>query len=442
MEPQWLLNALAHAFLSGEQTEPAIRERARYMLGRDWPWLRPVIRRYVHQQAMLPGVARRIEIAEFISSSRFFRFAWRRFRSDLTVQSWVATPAARRTIAAWGLPSVENVSALCHWLAIDFDHLQWFADLNRYGYSSPNPKLENYNYRVLHKPGGSVRLIESPKKTVKELQRRILNDLLGKVPPHPAAHGFVRGRSIKTFVAPHTGRDVVLRMDLQNFFPSVGWLRVAQVFRTFGYSDSVAEYLSGLCTNAAPRRLWQRLQRPSTESHELWSMYARRHLPQGAPTSPALANVCAYHLDRRLTALAKAAGANYTRYADDLGFSGDAAFSRRAERFAAHVAAVVLEEGFAVNHRKTRLMRRSVRQHLAGLTINRHANINRREFDTLKAILTHCIRNGPSSQNREVHPDFRSHLAGRIGFVEMINPSRGAKLRSLFAAITWPASVR
>ena len=166
-------------------------------------------------------------------------------------------------------------------------------------------------------------------------------------------------------------------------------------------------------------------------------MYARPHLPQGAPTSPALANLCVYRVDCRLTGLAQSAGAVYTRYADDLVFSGDEVLDRRVERFSTHVAAILHEEGFAVHHRKTRIMRRSVRQHMAGLVTNERVNVRRADFDRLKAILTNCVRMGPASQNREAHPNFRSHLEGRVGFVESINPAKGERLRRIFEEIRW-----
>jgi hypothetical protein len=160
-------------------------------------------------------------------------------------------------------------------------------------------------------------------------------------------------------------------------------------------------------------------------------------LPQGAPTSPALANLCSYRVDCRLTGLAKSVGAEYTRYADDLAFSGSEALARRVERFSTHVAAVLLEEGFAVNHRKTRIMRQGVRQRLAGLVANQCINVMRTDFDRLKATLTNCVRRGPESQNRDGHSSFRSHLEGRVGFVESINPARGARLRAILEQIQW-----
>ena len=153
--------------------------------------------------------------------------------------------------------------------------------------------------------------------------------------------------------------------------------------------------------------------------------------------SPAIANLCAYRLDSRLFALATAAGGQYTRYADDLAFSGGDDFARHIKRFLVHVTATVAEEGFYVHHRKTRIMREGVRQHLAGVVVNKRQNIRRREFDRLKATLVNCQNFGPASQNRESHPEFRAHLEGRIAFVAQLNPDRGSRLRKLFNEIRW-----
>jgi RNA-directed DNA polymerase len=97
----------------------------------------------------------------------------------------------------------------------------------------------------------------------------------------------------------------------------------------------------------------------------------------------------------------------------------------------------LFEEGFAVNHRKTRIVRQGVRQHLAGLVANQRMNVMRTDFDRLKAILNNCVRLGPESQNHEGHPHFRSHLEGRVGFVETINPAKAKRLRTIFEQIQW-----
>lgn len=108
-----------------------------------------------------------------------------------------------------------------------------------------------------------------------------------------------------------------------------------------------------------------------------------------------------------------------------------------AERVEIRVAAIAIEEGFAVNLRKTRVMRRGGRQQLAGVVVNSHPNLARAEFDALKAVLTNCVRHGPGSQNRDSHTDFRAHLKGRVAHVAMLNATKGAKLKAIFERIAW-----
>jgi retron-type reverse transcriptase len=163
-----------------------------------------------------------------------------------------------------------------------------------------------------------------------------------------------------------------------------------------------------------------------------------RHLPQGAPTSPALANLVAYRLDRRLAGLAAACGVTYTRYADDLTFSGGEELRRAWQRFARRVTLIAAEEGFRVNRGKTRVIGRAARQTVTGVVVNVRPNVARAEFDRLKAILTNCAKHGPATQNRENVPDFRAHLVGRVAHVAAVNSVRGRKLWGLFDRIAWP----
>jgi hypothetical protein len=254
---------------------------------------------------------------------------------------------------------------------------------------------------------------------------------------------------VKTFAAPHAGKQVVLRIDLADFFPSIPAGRIQALFRTAGYPERVADLLGGLCTNSAPWDVWD----GDVWDGGVWNgdvspsnlaqirrarwLYSQPHLPQGAPSSPALANLSAYRMDCRLAALASSAGAIYTRYADDLAFSSGRDFDRVVRRFQLHVCAIVMEEDFAVHHRKTRIMRRGVRQRLAGVVVNEHPNVIRADYDKLKATLTNCVRYGAPSQNRMNCDDFRGHLLGRIAFVGMLNPNRGSRLRAIFDWIEW-----
>ena len=143
----------------------------------------------------------------------------------------------------------------------------------------------------------------------------------------------------------------------------------------------------------------------------------------------------AWRLDVRLAALATSVGATYSRYADDLAFSGD--LGRIAPRLLGLIAVIVRDEGFTLNQRKTRVMHASGRQELTGLGVNAHPNLRRAEVDRLKAILHACATHGPEGQDRDGHPDFRAHLAGRVAWVRHVNPARGARFQALFDAIRW-----
>ena len=264
---------------------------------------------------------------------------------------------------------------------------------------------------------------------------------IDRIPAHQSAHGFVRGRSCATHVVPHIGQRVVLRLDLKNFFPSIPASRVHALFATLGYPEPVARALTGLCTHQMPGTTLRAFPLPANASKLTWlerKQYQIPHLPQGAPTSPALANLCAYRLDVRLAAAATSAGASYTRYADDLVFSGAENFARAAQRFHILVCRIALEEGFDVNTRKTRVMSQSVQQKVTGIVLNQRPNIPRVDFDRLKATLNNCVRHGPQSQNHSQHVNFKAHLIGKIAYVQMLNAERAYQLRQLFNRISWP----
>ena len=436
-----LISVLARSLLAGEQIVDVVHTRTVRTLGRPWRWLRPLAHRYVEAFAGRTRPRHR-EVVRFLLSDPGFERARRKYGHELSIAEWLAEPQRMQPVSTaqgWDLPVIESVGDLAAWLSLGPGELEWFADLKGLGYKLRKTKLQHYHYRILLKRSGGVRLIESPKSRLKELQRRILSDILDRIPAHAAVHGFVKKRSIATFAAPHIGKHVLLRLDLQNFFPAFPAARVQAFFRTLGYPEKVADLMGGLCTNSAPRDIWS-VRPPEIDPmqwYEVRTLYARPHLPQGAPTSPAAANLTAYRLDCRLLGLAKSAGAVYTRYADDLAFSGGEEFNRVVERFSAHAAAIALEEGFSVNHRKTRIMRQGVRQLLAGIVVNEQRSLPRRDLERLEATLTNCVRFGPESQNRMALPDFRAHLEGRIGFIEMINGMKGQRLRRLFEAIKW-----
>jgi|LakMenEpi03Aug12_release.lakeMendotaPanAssembly.Ray.scaffolds.fasta_scaffold59464_3 hypothetical protein len=332
----------------------------------------------------------------------------------------------------WGLPLLRTPEDLARWLELTPAQLAWLADRFRDpSRVSLHARGDHYHRRWVPKRRGGRRLIESPKRLLKHVQTRILRQILDRVPPHPSAHGFRRGHSIVSNARPHVGQAVVVRLDLADFYPSVTYSRVVALFRSLGYCREIACWLARLTTTTAPQKLLE------TSSVNETTLFRRRHLPQGAPTSPALANLSAFVSDLRLDGLARSFGVRYTRYADDLTFSGPATFRNSLRIFIPLVRQILKQERFHLHPGKRRVERASQRQQVTGVVVNAKVNCCRHDFDLLKAILTNCLRHGPSGQNRDGHLHFASHLRGRIAHIARLNERRGRQLLAIYQQIDW-----
>ncbi len=326
-------------------------------------------------------------------------------------------------------PTLSGLARLLDTTVLELEKL---ADRRGLSRLARTEAMRHHHVRLVPKAAGGQRVLEVPKSRLRELQRRVLRRLLADVPAHPAACGFVRRRSVLDYVAPHVGKALIVRVDLRDFFSSIGAARVGAVFRALGYPDEVRRTLTALTTVATPEGILCGLP---------WAKRPRLrvpHLAQGAPTSPALANLVAYGLDVRLSAFAASIGACYGRYADDLVISGGPELVPRRGSIHAAMVTIARDEGFEPSLGKSRIRRAGERQELAGLVVNRHAAVPRRERERLEAILTNCVRLGPESQNRDGHPDFRAWLRGKIAWVAAACPRHAEKLLRLFAAIEWP----
>lgn len=335
-----------------------------------------------------------------------------------------AGDAARLTSA--GMPVLGDTRDVLRWLGMDLKSLVALADPT----DRIRPKRTNYAEWAVPKKRYGVRIICAPKPRLKAVQRRIKAEILDRAALHPAAHGFVRERSIVTNAGEHVGRSLVVNLDLRDFFEHIRYPRVVGVFRWMGYSLEVSRWLALLCTH-----------RPSlcpTTATGVTHVYVRRafrHAVQGAPTSPALANLVVQRLDRRMAGLARRFEATYTRYADDLTFSGGEPFKRGMKRFLSLTKGIIRDEGFRLHLRKMRFMRPGQRQQVTGVVVNEKVNIRREEFDRLKAILHNAGKAGLAAQNREGRPDFRAYLSGRIAHVGHLNAAKGERLRRMLAEV-------
>jgi RNA-directed DNA polymerase len=399
-----LARAIANAFLDGPWERDAMFERCGHVFGKRRSWMGALARIAHRHFPRAPSDSRDL-LARFLIAQKSFASV---LRDRLQVVA-PAHPTPGMGRARWPVPAAATIDELATVLSVSRDELDALAD--RRGIA------EHYAYRWISKASGGRRLIEQPRARLKALQRAVLARILEAIPPHERAHGFRRERSPLTFARPHVGRSVVVRIDLASFFTSVFAGRVYGIFRSAGYPEEVARTLTAICTHRTPSAISNDVQLRTP------------HLPQGAPTSPALANLAAFRLDVRLAALS----GEYTRYADDLAFSGDRPVSIEL------VEQIVREEGFAMHPRKTRVQRRAQRQRLAGIVVNEKPSIARSDFDRLKAILHNCARFGPASQNRSGHGDFRAHLLGRVAWVAHVDPRRGERLRAMCERIDWGA---
>ncbi len=210
-----------------------------------------------------------------------------------------------------------------------------------------------------------IRKILAPTAQLKTIQRQILRRILGPFKPHACATGFNRGHSIVSNALPHVGKAAVVRMDLKDFFPSTPADRVQQFFQNIGWNKEAATLLTKLCTY-------------------------KKVLPQGAPTSPKLSNLLNQKLDTRLSRLAEALNASYTRYADDITYSLQEDTPGAIRHLVHFTALVVREEGYEVHTReKLYVRRRKDRQVVTGLVVNDHINLPREIRRWLRAVEHH-----------------------------------------------------
>ncbi len=301
-----------------------------------------------------------------------------------------------------GIPTLASEREVADWLGISPGHLRWFT------HDKTVDSVWHYARHTIPKRRGGQRIILAPKTRLKAIQRKILAEILEKIPVHTAAHGFIPERNVISNAAPHVGKHFVLNMDLKDFFPSIGYERVRGLFYRLGYSFTVASIFALLCTE----RDRFGIQR---NGKTVFASIGERTLVQGAPTSPAICNLIARRLDKRLNGLATKLGLTYTRYADDLTFSGD---DLGAILSARHIAPrIIADENFTVHPEKTHLYRQSNRQIVTGLVVNEKINTPRELRRIIRATLHNATKTGLNAQNRTNLPDFRAYLHGLIGYI-------------------------
>lgn len=283
-------------------------------------------------------------------------------------------------------------------IIFDFNHLCLLLGRNQtYLASVANSNIHHYREFEIPKRSGGKRTISAPYPALLECQSWIYENILAKVRIHSSAHGFTFNKSIITNSKVHVGQKHFLKIDLKDFFPSITINQVITIFKSLGYTHKVSFYLASICCYG-------------------------NVLPQGAPTSPMLSNIVAKTLDNRLIKFAKKFNLRYTRYADDLAFSGDSIPVKHIE----YITIIINSCGFTVNEKKTSLQQEKHKRIVTGISIAENEIKVPREYKRRLKLEIHCIRKhglmGHIRKNKIKNPDYLLSIIGKIHFWLSVEP--------------------
>ncbi len=269
-------------------------------------------------------------------------------------------------------------------------------------YAISNSIDRHYRRVSLSKRGGGLRVLSVPDEPLKRIQRRIAERLLAFEPISRYATAYCPGSSVRANASPHVGKPLVLKLDIRHFFDSIGYARVKErAFPAERYGEPLRILLTILC-------------------------YYRDVLPQGAPTSPYITNIVMYPFDERVGDWCRARGITYTRYSDDMTFSGD--FS--PERVTAYIAAELKREGFVLNRAKTEIATAAMRQSVTGIVVNDRPRVSAEYRRTLRQELYYIGKFGVEghleARGEGAAPDeYLRSLLGRISWALSVSPDDG-----------------
>lgn len=263
---------------------------------------------------------------------------------------------------------------------------------------SNSQELFYREFEIKKKNKIDYRTISEPLPNLKNIQRWILREILNKLEPSEYSKAFRPNYSIKDNAKFHKRQKKVLTIDIKNYFESIGYDKVLVFFRNLGYNKQVSVMLANICT-------------------------LNNGLPQGAPTSPMLSNLITKKLDRRIAGFTKKQNIRYTRYADDLTFSGD--FDEGyVIRF---TKSILNSEGFAINDSKTRVRLRNQRQEVTGIVVNEKMQASRSYRRDFRKQMYYIKKYGLDSHVNSIDAgskiNYLYHLLGMANFIININPN-------------------
>ncbi|MEZ4400657.1 MAG: reverse transcriptase family protein [Kofleriaceae bacterium] len=334
-------------------------------------------------------------------------------------------------LARHGVPALHTPAQVAAAMGLTVPQLRFLT------FARTTSTVSHYRRFDVAKKTGGTRRISAPMPRLKAAQRWVLDHVLAKVAVHDAAHGFRAARSIVTNAAPHVGAGVVINVDLRDFFPTLTYPRIRGVFRGLGYSEAAATVFALLCSEPE-------VDEVELDGQAFFVASGVRRLPQGAPTSPMITNIVCRRLDARLHGAATKLGFAYTRYADDLTFSGPATADVGA--MLDRVRLVTTAEGFVEHPDKTRVLRRGRRQEVTGVVVNQQLGVDRATLRRFRALLFQIDKDGPAGKTWGHSPDLFAAIIGFANYVHMVDPAKGAalatKARELAARHGWQPARR
>lgn len=269
-----------------------------------------------------------------------------------------------------------------------------------------------YRQISIPKKAGGIRQLDIPSYDLKYIQHWILKNILYKIPISNYAYGFQLNKSILDNASVHTNKHCVINIDIKDFFPSISFERIFRIFAYYGYTKEVSFILSKLCTY-------------------------KGKLPQGSPASPYISNIVCLKLDARLASLAKTYKAEYSRYADDITFSGKADI----KSILPPTHKIIRDEGFNLNKDKTRVLYANQRQEVTGLIVNgSRVRIPRVYKRKLLQELYYCSKYGVEDHLKKIGCDkafYKEHIYGKIYYIKMVEPEEAIRLFKMADQIDW-----
>ena len=325
--------------------------------------------------------------------------------------------------ARLGLPNLNNPADIASAIGIEARELTWLC------YHRGASSVDHYYRFQIPKKRGGMRNVSSPKTRLRVAQRWLLQQVLAPLPIHEAATAFAPGASVVENARRHAAKAVVVRIDLKDFFPSIGFKRVKRLFENMGYNEGVATMLALLASESPRVEL-------TLDQTKRYVAVGERVLPQGACTSPTITNLLCRRLDARLSGIAQTLGFVYSRYADDLVFSSDSS-EADVNKLIGLTRRVVADEKLVVNDEKTAVMRPHARQIVTGLVVNAQdadgPRVSRGDLRNFRAFLHRYEQLGAEKMSEQIGRDALGYARGMVAWIAMSDKARAEKLVSAHA---------